>query len=351
MHYPNKVGGASTGCFGVPIAGKRRSCTIDEASPQEVLNRISNEASPLIWKHIMRFWKKLFGSEELIAKGSQSHRAIETTSSPAKPSSHFTEPTIPKPKQVTPWKANYVIVGEQPAPPIKSAKKEDLEGTKKLLKDNPDIVFSKGWMGTTLLHEAASDGHADVARFLLANNAVINCKDNNGLTPLERAASNGHKEVAELLLANNAEVNVKDNTGGTPLASAALFGHKDVVNLLLNNGADVNAKENMQGSTPLFAAAHGGHTDVVELLLARGADVNAKDMDGRTPLHSAASQGHPEVVELLLQKGADVNARDNVDGATPLGNGSLDQLSARHKEVAKVLRTHGGRLGGRGIQT
>ena len=104
-----------------------------------------------------------------------------------------------------------------------AAKDGDLEKVKALLKDNPDLVFSKDNDGTTPLHYAAFNGHKDVAELLLANKADVNAKDNNGATPLHAAAFNGHKDVAELLLANKAEVNAKDNNGETPLHAAALM--------------------------------------------------------------------------------------------------------------------------------
>ena len=211
----------------------------------------------------------------------------------------------------------------------------DLEKVKALLKDNPDLVFSKDTNGWTPLHMAAYEGHKDVAELLLANKAEVNAKDNSGVTPLHLAAGNrpqgrggipagqqsrgqrqgqhrqdafalggvgGHKSVAELLLANKAEVNAKDDNGKTPLHWAASAGSKDVAELLLANKAEVNAKEN-HGRTPLHLAAAEGHKDMAELLLANKAEVNAKDNHGDTPLHLAVSQGHKDVAELLRQHG------------------------------------------------
>ena len=65
-----------------------------------------------------------------------------------------------------------------------AAKRGDLAKVKALLKDNPDLVFSKDNDGKTPLHLAAVYGHKDVAELLLANKAEVNAKDNDGDTPL-----------------------------------------------------------------------------------------------------------------------------------------------------------------------
>jgi ankyrin repeat protein len=53
---------------------------------------------------------------------------------------------------------------------------------------------------------------------------------------LHWAAIGGRKDVAEWLLANNAMVNEKDNLGRTPSYYAAFYDHKDVAELLRQHG-------------------------------------------------------------------------------------------------------------------
>src|SRR3989442_10148758 len=74
-----------------------------------------------------------------------------------------------------------------------AAARGDLAKVQALLKNNPDLVSSKGDNGNTPLHWAALNGHKDVAELLLANGANVNSRKKNGDTPLHFAAWNDHR--------------------------------------------------------------------------------------------------------------------------------------------------------------
>ena len=84
-------------------------------------------------------------------------------------------------------------------------------------------------------------------------------------------------------------------------------------------------------------AVDKGNVEAIKQHLAAGKDVNAKNEWGGTPLHFATFGSHKEVVELLMAKGADVNAKDDI-GDTPVD-------WADNKEIANLLRKHGGKTG------
>jgi cytohesin len=218
-----------------------------------------------------------------------------------------------------------------------AAKRGDLEMVKELLKDKPNLVFSKDKNGDTPLVVAVKFGHKDVAAFLLAHKANVNAKGKDeaftgegfqgkslGGTPLHWAAMKSDKGMAELLLTNGADVNTKDD--GTPLHWAVsptrhkpISACKEMMELLLANSANVNAKDD-DGETPLHRAVWAPNTEMAELLLAHEADVNAKDNKDETPLHIVAARGRAketDMVKLLLAKGGEINAK-NKDGDTPL---------------------------------
>jgi ankyrin repeat protein len=104
----------------------------------------------------------------------------------------------------------------------------------------------------------------------------------------------------------------------------------------------------------LRKAAKEGNIEAAKQHLAAGTDVNAKDEEGLTPLHHAALEGRKEVAELLIAAGADVNAKIEVGdykGQTPLdlaeevSEDDSPEYKAVKKEIANLLRKHGGKTG------
>jgi ankyrin repeat protein len=187
----------------------------------------------------------------------------------------------------------------------KAVHENNVSKVRKLIKKNPDLVFSKDRDGFTPLHLAAANGYKDMAELLLANKSEVNSRDNAGSTPLHQAASaqGQHSDLVEMLIANKADVNAADKHGLTPLHYAVLANNRDVVKSLLAHGANANAKDSKYGNTPLIVAVGKGYKETAELLLALGADVNAADNQG-TPLAWAMHSDHPEIAEMLRKHGA-----------------------------------------------
>jgi uncharacterized protein len=180
--------------------------------------------------------------------------------------------------------------------------KNDSAKVRDLIKNDPDLVFSRDEDGFTPLHLAAANGYKGIVEFLLTTKAEVNSKDNTGSTPLHQAAAGKHSDIVEMLLAQKADVDAADQHGLTPLHYATLANDQDVVKLLLTHGANANVKDNKHGNTPLIIAVAKGNKKAVELLLAHGADVNLADNDG-TPLTWAMRTGHADVAGLLRQHG------------------------------------------------
>ncbi|XP_067003505.2 ankyrin repeat domain-containing protein 17 isoform X3 [Anabrus simplex] len=159
----------------------------------------------------------------------------------------------------------------------------------------------------TPLMEAASAGHVDIVRLLIAHGADVNAQSSSGNTPLMYACAGGHEEVVHTLLESGANVEDHNENGHTPLMEAASAGHVGVAKILLEHGAGINTHSNEFKESALTLACYKGHLDMVRFLLEAGADQEHKTDEMHTALMEASMDGHVEVARLLLDSGAQVN--------------------------------------------
>ena len=163
-------------------------------------------------------------------------------------------------------------------------------------------------------------------------------QDRHGTQAMHEAARKGHVDAMRWLQAQGADVNARNDYGSTPMHLAAHYGHVDAMRWLQAQGADVNARDKKYGDIPMHDAAWNGQVDAMRWLQAQGADVNAQDDNGNTPMHRAAERGHVDAMRWLQAQGADVNARDDY-GRTPLGAAER----GGETKAANWLRANGGR--------
>jgi ankyrin repeat protein len=200
---------------------------------------------------------------------------------------------------------------------------------------------------------AIVNGHFDVAKYLLQNNADPNLANIEGLTalyavvdmqwapyawrpqPIASQENTSHLELMKMLLERGANPNARlskrvwfrslpsDSTwvnpaGATPFWRAAEAVDVDAMRLLVHAGADPKLPV-FDGVTPLMVAAGlgwapnfsrnaPGRMDAVKYCLELGLDVKAKSQKGYTALHGAAFLGDNDLIAFLVDYGADVTA-------------------------------------------
>lgn len=192
--------------------------------------------------------------------------------------------------------------GEASAGIVEAVRAGDLARVQRLLASNPGALNQKdAAFGATPLHWAALRGHADVAKFLVAQGADTSAKNKDGETPLQVAERAKRAEIVALLRAGGGAVSVSS----AALIDAVKRGDLERVRVLLGESPGlVNAKDAEFGATPLHWAALRGHADVAEYLVGQGADRRAKNGAGETPLQVAQRAGRADVVRVLSRGGS-----------------------------------------------
>lgn len=194
------------------------------------------------------------------------------------------------------------------------------------------------------LLEAASRGHLDMVRELLAQGVDAMFVDDGGRSALYKAVEHNRINVAECLLQRRAKelLRQKDITwADTPLHKAASMGHKPIMKKLLKYSPDIEDQQK-QGKTALALAVEWGREEVVEVLLDHGAQTFTQNNMRGTPLHRGAQDNRTAILRQLL-KALDMRKRldhQNKNGDTAL----LLAIFHRHPEYAQTLFDHGASL-------
>lgn len=124
-----------------------------------------------------------------------------------------------------------------------------------------------GASGDNALMIASLKGHLDIAKRLRARGAAL---ERPGWTPLIYAATGGHDDVVRYLLAEGSNINAVSPNRTTALMMAIREEKYSTAMLLIDRGADVN-RRNDAGATALLWAERAGDRALAERLRRAGA--------------------------------------------------------------------------------
>ena len=105
-----------------------------------------------------------------------------------------------------------------------------------------DIRLCTIWFFVCFYRVACTEGHGDVAEYLLQQGADLNYRDADGRSTLYVLALENHLDTATFLLTHGAHVEAADLEGRTPLHVAAWQGHFAMVTLLLKHKVRLKEK-------------------------------------------------------------------------------------------------------------
>ncbi|XP_061468804.1 60 kDa lysophospholipase-like [Rhineura floridana] len=124
----------------------------------------------------------------------------------------------------------------------------------------------------------------------------LSCEDYDGRTPLHVASSEGHVQLAKYLLKSGASVYAKDRYGATPLMNAIEFRRMEIIQLLRETGARLSSEEMENAGTKLCLLAANGDTDGLMAWHLAGIDLECTDYGGKTPFQVVHQNEHSEQI-------------------------------------------------------
>lgn len=174
--------------------------------------------------------------------------------------------------------------------------------------------------GLTALHQCCIDNNSDMLALLLDYGANVNAQDSEKWSPLHAAATCGHLNLVKFLIARGANLLAVNADGNMPYdlcddeetldCIEAEMSRRGVTQELIDetrsstelrmledlreiseDGGELELQDH-QGATPLHVAAANGYARAVEFLLDHHVNVDATDVDLWTPCHAAACWGH-----------------------------------------------------------
>lgn len=100
-----------------------------------------------------------------------------------------------------------------------------LPEVKTLVNQKEAPVNRSGW---TPLHYACTNGHLDVALFLLDKGAVVDALSPNETTPLMMAIRAGNIQLVRLLLERGADIRIRNQQGYSAIDVAEFFNQEEI---------------------------------------------------------------------------------------------------------------------------
>lgn len=210
------------------------------------------------------------------------------------------------------------------------------------MKENPDLLNSKGGGGQTPLMASVLMGSTKCVDYLLSLGADTSIPEKDGYTPMHGAAFQGRAEIAKLLIAEGLDPNEVHSDGYLPVHRAAWGNeqrHTDTVKVFIDAGVDVCVEKASNGHTAL---AMTGNPQTRALLESFCSSASSHE-ELQRELQTADDEQSSITPEELQQQKSKIRSRirnDRVESSIA----SNDADGGKKKHMRRFKKTKGKRI-------
>ncbi len=217
----------------------------------------------------------------------------------------------------------------------KALDSRNFDAAKALIVLDPKLVNTRDSLKQTPLHRAVCAGDTAFLAFLCTMKPNLNARDYRRMTPLLCAASLGHIDCVRILIAEGASITISDGDDeSTALHWASAGDEPALLKLLLDTDPSLIASKNNRGRTAAHSAAGNGKNKCLEMLIRYHAKLTETDILGRTPLHYAAMNDMVGCLDRILTHNPGLIDTPDHEGNTAL---HLATQMGRTKSVEFLL--------------
>lgn len=184
-----------------------------------------------------------------------------------------------------------------------------------------------------LLCAAARNGDLNSIRYMQKVGANLGGADYDGRTALHLAASEGHAEVVRYLLENGSSIYARDRFGNTPFMDSITNKKHDVIEMIKQCGGHLVHESPFELGVLLCSSAAMDDVAGLRAYNIAAVDMTCVDYGGNTALHVAAINNKLDAVQYLLESEVIPANKPNAEGFTAV------QLAAQHghNQTAKLI--------------
>ncbi len=237
-----------------------------------------------------------------------------------------------------------------------AVKTSNISELKKLIAGGADInqflleSYSEGNQPTALLF-AVANRDMPLVKFLLANGADIEARNNLNMTAVGIAVWINDFAMVKFLVEKGANIHVtrRDKPSDSrsygdyaeePLHWAFINGNVKLAQYLLDKGARIKTDKAGNGEAALLAGAIlSDNVEAVKLLINRGVDLNLPSKEFRgiidLPIFEAIKGENPQILKVLVDNGALTEVK-NRDGKSP--KQIIESKIQKYEEMVKILK-------------